>query len=131
MTEHELLPLREAAERLGVSVDALRARIRRGKIQSVRGNDGMVRVYVNPDERLGETASQSPKRLGEHLGELPSQIRHIEAHLETLKEQLDREREAHERTRAELVEERRKSQALADRTEEVRLGARADAVKGG
>jgi hypothetical protein len=40
------LPLGEAAHRLGISVDAVRARIRRGLLEGRRGNDGKVSVLV-------------------------------------------------------------------------------------
>ena len=43
----------EAATRLGLSKDAVRKRIRRGSLESRRGNDGSVRVLVAPTTRLG------------------------------------------------------------------------------
>ena len=52
MTEHDLEPprlsLADAAARLGKSVDAVRAMIRRGKLATVRGNDGRLLVTVPP-----------------------------------------------------------------------------------
>ncbi len=36
--------LTEAAERTGLTVDALRKRIRRGKLGVVKGNDGLERL---------------------------------------------------------------------------------------
>jgi hypothetical protein len=41
------LPLREAAEVLGVSKDAVRQRVKRGTIRSDKGEDGRVYVYVD------------------------------------------------------------------------------------
>ena len=38
--------LTEAAERTGLTVDALRKRIRRGRLETVKGNDGLVRVRL-------------------------------------------------------------------------------------
>ena len=38
--------LTEAAERTGLTVDAMRKRIRRGKLDTVKGNDGLVRVRL-------------------------------------------------------------------------------------
>jgi hypothetical protein len=43
----------EAATRLGLSKDAVRKRIRRGSLESRRGNDGSVRVLVTSATRLG------------------------------------------------------------------------------
>ena len=41
------LRLAEAAPQLGLSLDGLRARVRRGQISSRRGNDGRLLVAVN------------------------------------------------------------------------------------
>ena len=41
------LTVQEAAEVLGTSVDAVRMRVRRGSLDSARGDDGRVYVWVN------------------------------------------------------------------------------------
>jgi hypothetical protein len=68
MPEHDQepprLPLVEAAARLGKSVDAVRAMIRRGKLLTQRGNDGRVLVSVPPS--LAQADDQA--RLGVSLG---------------------------------------------------------------
>jgi hypothetical protein len=51
------LRLSEAAARLGTTVDAVRSRIRRGSLESRRGNDGWIKVMV-PTVEL----DQSPPR---------------------------------------------------------------------
>ena len=60
MPEHDQEPPRlslvEAAARLGKSVDAVRAMIRRGKLATVRGNDGRLLVSVPPS--LAQAADQ-------------------------------------------------------------------------
>ncbi len=45
------VPMREAAERLGISVAAVRQRIRRGTLESFKGEDGRwyVRIPIVPD----------------------------------------------------------------------------------
>lgn len=43
----QLYTLAEAARLTGMSVDALRHRVKRRKLQSVRGNDGMTRVRLD------------------------------------------------------------------------------------
>ncbi len=40
----------EAASRLGTTVEAVRSRIRRGSLQSRRGNDGRIKVLVHATE---------------------------------------------------------------------------------
>jgi hypothetical protein len=79
MPEHDdeppRLPLAEAAARLGKSVDAVRAMIRRGKLTTVRGNDGRMLVSVPPSlaqaadqPRLGGDEAGDRSGLGERLG---------------------------------------------------------------
>jgi hypothetical protein len=43
------LPLGEASRRLGISVDALRARVRRGLVELRKGNDGRIVVLVDDE----------------------------------------------------------------------------------
>src|SRR5215211_6963763 len=50
--------LTEAAERTGLTVDALRKRIAKGKLERVKGNDGLVRVRLT-------TADMEALRLAE------------------------------------------------------------------
>jgi hypothetical protein len=80
MTEHELepprLPLAETAARLGKSVDAVRAMIRRGKLATQRGNDGRLLVSVPPklaqaagEARPGDGEAGDQSGLGARLGE--------------------------------------------------------------
>ena len=49
-----LLPLAEAASRLGLHPSALRSRIRRGLVTARKGNDGriLVEVAVSPEDEL-------------------------------------------------------------------------------
>jgi hypothetical protein len=64
------VPLREAAQLLGVSKDAVRQRIRRGTIRSDKGKDGRVYVYVDasPDDVHEVTSTADPRdQLIEHL----------------------------------------------------------------
>lgn len=46
MNDQSLYLLTEAAERTGLTVEALRQRIKRGKLNAVKGNDGMLRVRL-------------------------------------------------------------------------------------
>ncbi len=64
--------LREAAEVLGVSKEAVRKRVKRGSLRSVKGEDGMVYVYLPASPPMGEDAvgdrdqgAQDPAHLGD------------------------------------------------------------------
>jgi hypothetical protein len=85
------LPLREAAEQLGVSKDALRQRIKRDTIRSDKGEDGRVYVYVDAttDASTHASADQPPDRTEELIT--------------TLREQLQAERHAHAEARRLLA----------------------------
>jgi hypothetical protein len=74
----------EAAERLGSTAEAVMYRAIRGKWPRMRGNDGRARVQV-PDER--PSAAHPVRTLSTRAGEIQL-IKALEAHVETLKEQL-------------------------------------------
>jgi hypothetical protein len=63
MPEHDetttVLPVAEAAARLGVSVDAVRSRIRRGHLETRRGNDGRTLVLLT-----ASMAARAPDEAG-------------------------------------------------------------------
>jgi hypothetical protein len=46
MNDQSLYLLTEAAERTGLTVEAIRQRIKRGKLEAMKGNDGMLRVRL-------------------------------------------------------------------------------------
>jgi hypothetical protein len=48
-----LFTLTEAAERTGLTVDAMRKRIKRGTLEMVKGNDGLVRVRLTSADMDG------------------------------------------------------------------------------
>ena len=73
------LPLGEAARRLGISVDAVRARARRGLIESRRGNDGKVSVLITGAQAAPEQApidDEAPSRLRLDLDEARAEVDH-------------------------------------------------------
>ena len=87
--------LREAAEILGVSKEAVRKRVKRDTLRSDTGGDGRVYVYLDAggDE--------------EPTGERDALISELRSHNATLREQLQAERQAHAEARriiAGLVE---------------------------
>jgi excisionase family DNA binding protein len=78
------VPLREAAQLLGVSKDAVRQRIRRGTIRSEKGEDG--RVYVFLDSSLDDVHEHDRgQRDHPHVDlvdELRDRVRFLERELE-------------------------------------------------
>ena len=97
------LTLRQAAAALGVSESAIRKRVERGTLRSDKGADGRRYVYMDTvtdnvaDE--GEDASVTRER--------DALISELRAHNDTLREQLEAERQGHAEARriiAGLVE---------------------------
>jgi hypothetical protein len=87
---------REAAERLGVSVEAVRKRVKRGTLRSDKGEDGRRYVYLDTNPDAGGPQPDSPGL----TSELRDRLRYVEG-------QLEAERQAHAEARriiAGLVE---------------------------
>src|SRR5215217_457937 len=85
------LTVQAAAETLGVSVDAVRSRIRRGSLESEKDPDGRVYVWLGSDQSIDE-----PQRQVEGSREL---IEVLQAQVEDLRARLDRETEANRENR--------------------------------
>jgi hypothetical protein len=79
--------LREAAEVLRLSVDAVRKRVKRGTLESERGPDGRVYVFLDDDQESGA----------------PIRSHDTDRLISTLQEQLRLEREAHAEARRLLA----------------------------
>ena len=93
------LTLRQAAAVLGVSESAIRKRVERGTLRSDKGLDGRRYVYLDTVADQGEDVS-APREHNVLISEL-------RAHNDTLREQLEAERQAHAEARriiAGLVE---------------------------
>lgn len=73
----------ELAERLGISADGARMKVKRAKWTKMRGNDGAVRVLV-PDHELSAPEPVMPA----FPDQAAEQVRTLEAHIATLTEQL-------------------------------------------
>ena len=52
------LPVDETAKLLGISTDAVRKRIRRGKLEARQGNDGLLRVLIPSDALLDKDGTR-------------------------------------------------------------------------
>jgi hypothetical protein len=95
----ERLTLRQAAARLGVSESAVRKRLERGTLRSDKGPDGRRYVYLDTgaDAVADEGADASA------TGERDALISEIRAHNDTLREQLEAERQGHAEARRLLA----------------------------
>jgi len=97
------LTLRQAAAALGVSESAIRKRVERGTLRSDKGPDG--RRYVYLDNVADTVTDQRADASAAHEGD--ALISELRAHNDTLREQLESERQAHAEARriiAGLVE---------------------------
>jgi hypothetical protein len=116
--------LTEAAMRTGLSVDALRKRIRRGSLETVKGNDGLVRVRLTAADmdslRLAD--GQPATSLDDGSGQT---IKALEAAAAALHERAAKAEAERDGARAEAAAER----ARADRAEAEREVARAEAAR--
>src|SRR5215211_1913177 len=82
------LTQREAADRLGVSVEAIRKRVKRGTLESDKGEDGRRYVYLDTDP-----PASGPQPDSDALtSELRDRLRYVE-------QQLEAERQAHAEAR--------------------------------
>jgi hypothetical protein len=77
--------VQDASEVLGVSVDAVRMRVRRGSLEAEKDPDG--RVYVRLD--IDEDNVESERQVGSS-----DLVEDLRDHVAYLRDQLDREREA-------------------------------------
>jgi uncharacterized membrane protein len=91
------LTVPEAADALGVTVDAIRGRIRRGTLHSER-ESGTVYVWVDLPDADWREPSAGSRRPSHDQSELIEEMR---ARIEDLREQLDEERES--RRRADTI----------------------------
>jgi chromosome segregation ATPase len=142
------MPLADAARALGTTPDALRQKIKRGKLQAVRDNTGRLLVWVNSDTiPAAEVSSRSVDVQSEQLNDLSGHVKSLEDHVKSLtarlevadrqtdqlrtdhKAELDRLQAAHAAEVARLIEDRTR---LQDELQKVRAEAdhaKADQVR--
>jgi hypothetical protein len=105
MTGDKLYLLTEAADLTGTTVETIRQRIKRRKLYAVKGNDGRVRVRLTDADitalKTGQATSQSTGQPAEDN----SAIKALEAHVQTLREQLEQQRTDHQTERQALRDE--------------------------
>lgn len=111
------LPLAEASRRLGVTVDALRHRVRKGEMDSRRGNDGRVLVLVGSEPPASEKVADDQAELAllrEELADAAGRASRAEGELAGVREALAEvratlavERAGRDRLEAQLAEARK------------------------
>jgi hypothetical protein len=133
----ERLTLRQAAARLGVSESAVRKRVERRTLRSDKGPDGRRYVYLDTgaDTVADEGADTSA------TGERDALISELRAHNDTLREQLEAERQGHAEARRLLaaalerippqIEAPQEVSEDAETVEEAPEGAEARSATGG
>jgi hypothetical protein len=107
--------VQEAAEVLDTSVDAVRMRVRRGALESDKGEDGRVYVWSNPDE-LGVKSQRQVDGAGELIEELRDRVHSLER-------RLDEERDARRRADTIIAQLTQANAALAARVPELEAPA--------
>lgn len=122
-----LYTLAEASALTGLTVDALRQRIKRKRLESVRGNDGLVRVRLTTADldaiRLSETRQidqPSPSR----SSDIDQTISALQGEVTSLREAL-----THERTRVDQERERADREAERANAATTLADQRAEALR--
>jgi hypothetical protein len=83
-TAVERVTIAQAAKQLGVTQEAIRARIRRGSIESNKGEDGRIYVYLTEEESVANGVSN------DYINALKSQIASLEQDKEHLRDESQR-----------------------------------------
>ncbi len=129
MSDQSLYLLTEAAERTGLTVEAIRQRIKRGRLEAVKGNDGLLRVRLttadlesianrSPTGQLAPTATgqvdeddRLTKALEAEAAALRERAAKAEGESATLREQVESERGRAERAEARAGQAEREREA--------------------
>jgi hypothetical protein len=129
MSDLSLYLLTEAAERIGLTVEAIRQRIKRGRLEAVKGNDGLLRVRLTSADMEAfanrpATGHPAPTMTGQATGD-DRLTNALQAAAAALREAIGRERE-----RADKAEARAgQAETRAERAEAEREAARVAAAR--
>jgi chromosome segregation ATPase len=138
MSEQQgLFTLADASRLSGLSTEALRLRIKRGKLSAEKGNDGQPRVRLTAAdlEEIRRQAGQQKSTLTRQDGDKANALRVLDAAVDALREQAGRERAALEGEAAALRdalgrerERAAKAEQRAERAEAEREAAKVAAA---
>jgi len=138
MSEQQgLFTLADASRLSGLSTEALRLRIKRGKLAAEKGNDGQPRVRLTAAdlEEIRRQAGQQKSTLTRQDGDKANALRVLDAAVDALREQAGRERAALEGEAAALRdalgrerERAAKAEQRAERAEAEREAAKVAAA---
>jgi hypothetical protein len=132
MPEQIWLTYRELGERLGISPDGARMKAKRNKWTATTDNEGSIRVCV-PDSLLANSRTNVPARTtSERSGEVTNEIKALQAHIETLKQQVSDHAAERERLLTQLERQRADHDAAlnASRDETGRVKVDAEHIRG-
>jgi multidrug resistance efflux pump len=130
MSDLSLYLLTEAAERTGLTVEAIRQRIKRGRLEAVKGNDGLLRVRLTSADlesfaNRSTTGHPAPTATGQasdddRLANALQAAAAAQGEAVALREAMGRERERADKAEGQAASER----AKADKAEAEREAAR-------
>ncbi len=79
----------EAAERLGLSQDAIRKRVRRGTLRQDRDQDGLIHVYIQAGEGVQDTSKTEQDADQNTQDAVPDIVEQMRSRIESLERQLE------------------------------------------
>ena len=99
-TSGRRVTMQQAADELGLSVEAIRKRVQRGSMRSDKGEDGRRYVYLDESHREAQVEPSE----GELVEELRDRVRSLEKMLEEERETRTEERRRHDTLMAQLMQ---------------------------
>jgi len=75
------LPIAEAAERMGLSVETLRKRLQRGRVEGFKAADGTWRIVV---DNTGPSGNEAVESIGDEVAATREAVEHLRQDLITL-----------------------------------------------
>jgi chromosome segregation ATPase len=146
MSDQSLYLLTEAAERTGLTVEAIRQRIKRGRLEAVKGNDGLLRVRLttadlesiinrSPAGQVSPTATgqageddRLTKELQAEAAALRERVGRAEGESAILREQMESERDR--AGKAEAERDAARAEVAAERARAAKAEVQAATAEG-
>src|SRR3954468_6907842 len=132
MPEQIWLTYKELGERLGISADGARMKAKRHKWTATTDNEGCIRVCVPATLQANTRTNVLRRTAPERSAEQKNEIKALQAHIETLKQQVSDHAAERERLLAQIERQRVDHDAALDgsRDETVRAKVDADRIRG-